>query len=125
MYEYVWSDLIRRNGATAVLVAVLNQRSLQRQVVRVPSTSTAGSYHDALPLPVPARCGRCFHVSECALLTGTLLDTEQLSTQSLQMSVGKFDKVFTWDIKQKILGLRKECWAPIVIAGEFVDLLQL
>lgn len=49
---------------------------------------------------------------------GTLLDTEELSSQSLQQSVGKFGKEFTWEVKQKILGLRKESWAPIVIAGE-------
>lgn len=49
---------------------------------------------------------------------GTLLDTEALSSQALQESVGKFGKVFTWEVKQMILGLRKECWAPIVISGE-------
>ncbi|CAM9497416.1 unnamed protein product [Ectocarpus sp. 13 AM-2016] len=49
-------------------------------------------------------------------LDGTLLDTEELSSQSLQQSVGKFGKQFTWEVKQKILGLRKESWAPIVIA---------
>eukprot|EP00752_Nemacystus_decipiens_P004292 g3921.t1 len=49
-------------------------------------------------------------------LDGTLLDTEELSSQSLQQSVGKFGKEFTWEVKQKILGLRKESWAPIVIA---------
>lgn len=50
--------------------------------------------------------------------TGTLLDTEELSSESLQQCVAKFDKVFTWETKEKILGLRKESWAPIVVAGE-------
>eukprot|EP00903_Cladosiphon_okamuranus_P018820 g17311.t1 len=49
-------------------------------------------------------------------LDGTLLDTEELSSQSLQQSVRKFGKEFTWEVKQKILGLRMESWAPIVIA---------
>ncbi|CAN0107707.1 unnamed protein product [Pylaiella littoralis] len=48
-------------------------------------------------------------------LDGTLLDTEELSSQALQRSVGKFGKEFTWEVKQKILGLRKESWAPIVV----------
>lgn len=51
-------------------------------------------------------------------LAGTLLDTENLVSQSLQKSVGRFGKLFTWELKQKILGLRQECWAPIVIKGE-------
>lgn len=53
-----------------------------------------------------------------SLFAGTLLDTEDLVSQSLQKSVGRFGKLFTWKIKQKILGLRQENWAPIVIEGE-------
>ncbi|CAM9220509.1 unnamed protein product [Discosporangium mesarthrocarpum] len=49
-------------------------------------------------------------------LDGTLLDTEDLSSRAIQMSVGKFGKTFTWETKKKILGMRKACWAPIVIA---------
>lgn len=54
-------------------------------------------------------------------LAGTLLDTEELSSQALQKSVDKYDKKFTWDIKQKILGMRREGWAPIVISGEILS----
>ena len=72
-------------------------------------------YPGTRSVPVPARFRL---IMLYRFVSGTLLDSEALSTESLQGSVGKFGKVITWELKQKILGLPKDAWSPIVISGE-------
>ena len=48
-------------------------------------------------------------------LDGTLLDTEQLSSQALQMVLDPFQKVENWELKKKLLGRRAPEWCEIVI----------
>jgi pseudouridine-5'-monophosphatase len=48
-------------------------------------------------------------------MDGTILDTEGLSTQSIQKIVGRFGKVFDWALKEKTLGKRNDLWGRIVL----------
>jgi pseudouridine 5'-phosphatase len=48
-------------------------------------------------------------------LDGTLLDTESLSTQAMDEVLGKYGKVSTWELKEKIIGLRGPEWSQIVV----------
>lgn len=51
-------------------------------------------------------------------LAGTLLDTEALATECMQVTVDPFGKQMTWEIKQNFLGLRPAEWAPTLIKSE-------
>ena len=53
-------------------------------------------------------------------LDGTLLDTETLSTQAMQMVLDRYDKQSTWELKKKILGMAGPMWSNIVV--EWFDL---
>jgi len=48
-------------------------------------------------------------------LDGLLLDTESIYTDVTQKIVGKFDKVFDWSIKKKIIGRRSTQAAKIIV----------
>jgi beta-phosphoglucomutase-like phosphatase (HAD superfamily) len=48
-------------------------------------------------------------------LDGTLLDTEELSSQALQMVLDPFEKKEDWELKKKLLGRRAPEWCEIVI----------
>jgi pseudouridine 5'-phosphatase len=50
-------------------------------------------------------------------LDGTLLDTETLSSNAIQMALTRVgcQKPFTWDLKKKLLGLRGPDWSRMVV----------
>jgi beta-phosphoglucomutase-like phosphatase (HAD superfamily) len=49
-------------------------------------------------------------------LDGTLLNTETLSTLSIQQALAPItDATFDWNLKKKLLGMRGEEWSKIVI----------
>ena len=48
-------------------------------------------------------------------LDGTLLDTETLSTQSIQMVLDRFNCEFTWALKERSLGQRGDMWSCMVV----------
>lgn len=50
-------------------------------------------------------------------MDGTLLDTETLSTRSIQMVLDKYNtgKTIGWDLKNQILGLRGDVWGKILV----------
>lgn len=49
-------------------------------------------------------------------LDGTLLDTEEISTQATELALAPFtNRKIVWEIKQQILGLRSDAWCSILI----------
>lgn len=58
-------------------------------------------------------------------LDGTLLDTETLSTQSMQMVLDKFGKEITWSLKERTLGRRGNEWGPLVCSVLGLDESQI
>ena len=48
-------------------------------------------------------------------LDGTLLNSELISSQAMQMVLDKYGVKESWEIKSRILGLRGEEWGKLVV----------